>query len=78
MTATSSIRLNTMDEAIAQLPKRPAVEYRRGQVIYTGAQPSNRVNSFSTGEWQFRSLVLRETPWESLFTEPTSSSARRR
>ena len=50
MTGTSTIRLNPTEEAIAQLPKATAVEYRKGQVIYTGAQPSHRVYFLLDGQ----------------------------
>jgi CRP-like cAMP-binding protein len=39
-----------MEDAIAQLPRATAVEYRRGQVIYTGAQPSQRVYFLLDGQ----------------------------
>jgi CRP-like cAMP-binding protein len=45
-----SMGLNPMEEALAQLPKATAVEYRKGQVIYTGAQPSNRVYFLLQGQ----------------------------
>src|SRR5690242_21412194 len=50
MTGTTAIRSNPMEDAIAQLPKATSVEYRRGQVIYTGAQPSHRVYFLLDGQ----------------------------
>lgn len=62
MTGTSTIRSKPLEDALTQLPKSNITEYRKGQVIYSGAQPSNRLYFITQGEVVVSRLASEGTP----------------
>ena len=50
MAAIVMTRSKPVEDAMAHLPKSSVVEYRKGQVIYSGGQPSNRIYFIIQGE----------------------------
>ncbi len=62
MAGTSVSRTIALADAVAQLPKSNIVEFRKGQIIYSGGQPSSRIYFVVQGEVAVSRLATEGSP----------------